>query len=216
MFESIETFRAFARDKRVAVLGVGISNRPLIVWLHRLGIKVEAFDRLEPGDPYLEKSKAWLLEQGIDPIWHVGESYLEGLSDFDLIFRTPRMQPDEPALMEAKRQGVIVTSEMELFLTLCPAPVIAVTGSDGKTTTTTLIAEMLKAEGYFTYLGGNIGTPLLDQVQAMGEEDRVVVELSSFQLVSMRQRIKTAAVSYTHLPEMQKRQFAVPFIEGLE
>lgn len=195
MFESIETFRAFARDKRVAVLGVGISNRPLIVWLHRLGIKVEAFDRLEPGDPYLEKSKAWLLEQGIDPIWHVGESYLEGLSDFDLIFRTPRMQPDEPALMEAKRQGVIVTSEMELFLTLCPAPVIAVTGSDGKTTTTTLIAEMLKAEGYFTYLGGNIGTPLLDQVQAMGEEDRVVVELSSFQLVSMRQRIKTAVIT---------------------
>lgn len=195
MFESIETFRAFARDKRVAVLGVGISNRPLIVWLHRLGIKVEAFDRLEPGDPYLEKSKAWLLEQGIDPIWHVGESYLEGLSDFDLIFRTPRMQPDEPALMEAKRQGAIVTSEMELFLTLCPAPVIAVTGSDGKTTTTTLIAEMLKAEGYFTYLGGNIGTPLLDQVQAMGEEDRVVVELSSFQLVSMRQRIKTAVIT---------------------
>lgn len=195
MYESIETFRAFARQKRVAVIGVGISNRPLIVWLSRLGVKVEAFDRLEANDPYIEKSKAWLLEQGVEPIFHLGDDYLEALHDFDLIFRTPRMQPDEPALLHARKEGAIITSEMELFLTLCKAPVIAVTGSDGKTTTTSLIAEMLKAEGYFTYVGGNIGTPLLDQVQAIGEEDRVVVELSSFQLVSMHQRIETAVIT---------------------
>lgn len=195
MQPSIEAFRAFASTRKVAVLGVGISNRPLIAWLHALGIKVAAFDRLDEDDPYLMRSRAALEADGIYPDWHLGEHYLDGLPGFDLIFRTPRMQPDEPALMRAKAAGAIVTSEMELFLTLCPAPVIGITGSDGKTTTTTLIYEMLKAEGYHTYVGGNIGTPLLDRVFAMDREDRVVVELSSFQLVSMHERIETAVIT---------------------
>ncbi|HHU11981.1 MAG TPA: UDP-N-acetylmuramoyl-L-alanine--D-glutamate ligase [Clostridiaceae bacterium] len=195
MTESIESFRAYAQPKRVAVLGVGISNRPLLVWLGRLGVQVEAFDRLPADDPYLLRSKAWLEERGVTPVWHVGEHYLDALHGFDLIFRTPRMQPDEPALVRARLEGAVVTSEMELFLTLCPAPVIGVTGSDGKTTTTTLIARMLEAEGWHTHVGGNIGTPLLDRVAVMTPDDRVVVELSSFQLVTMRQRIETAVIT---------------------
>ena len=115
----------------------------------------------------------------------LGADYLEGL-DQDIIFRTPGLMPFDPHLEAAKARGCLVTSEMEVFMSLCPCPIIAVTGSDGKTTTTTIISELLKAAGYNVHLGGNIGHPLLCETGEIKERDVTVLELSSFQLHSMR------------------------------
>jgi len=171
--------------KSAAVIGVGISNRPLIRWLTKLGVNVTAFDRLEADDPSISKAREEFEADGINISWSLGRDYLDQLmnTDFDYVFKTPKMRYTEPALVAARNNGSILTTEMELFMNLCPAKIFAVTGSDGKTTTTTLISELLKAQGYNVYIGGNIGTPLLDQVQDIKEDDMVVLELSSFQLL---------------------------------
>jgi len=168
------------KDKRIGVIGVGVSNRPLIEALAMGGCKVTACDKAsrEALGDYADK----LESMGVELI--LGEHYLDNL-DFDLIFRTPGMHPFNPALVKAKENGAEITSEMELFFRLCPCKTIAITGSDGKTTTSTLIAEILKAEGYTVWLGGNIGKPLLTETPNMTEEDVCVLELSSFQLHSM-------------------------------
>ncbi len=163
------------KDKKITVIGAGISNRPLIRLLCENGIDVTVCDRAETLHPELE---------GLALTAHLGPSYLDEL-DGDVIFRTPGLHPDVPALQKARTSGSLITSEMEVFLRLCPCKVIAVTGSDGKTTTTTLISELLKAAGYRVHLGGNIGQPLLCQRDEMQPDDYVVLELSSFQLHSM-------------------------------
>ena len=114
----------------------------------------------------------------------LGPDYLEHL-DHDVIFRTPGLMPFDPHLEAAKQRGSRITSEMEVFLSLCPCKVIAVTGSDGKTTTSTIISELLKAAGYRVHLGGNIGHPLLCETPDIRPDDIAVLELSSFQLHSM-------------------------------
>ena len=124
----------------------------------------------------------------------LGENYLQGL-DADIILRTPGMRFFTPELNEARRNGIVVTAEMELFFELCPCKIIAVTGSDGKTTTTTIISELLKAEGRNVHLGGNIGKPLLPEIESVSPDDIAVVELSSFQLISMRQSPDIAVVT---------------------
>lgn len=171
LIEYIESLKS----KRVTVIGAGISNRPLIRLLCAHGVSVTVCDRAEKLHPELE---------GLAVTAKLGESYLEDLAG-DVIFRTPGLHPDVPALVKARENGALVTSEMEVFLSLCPCRVIAVTGSDGKTTTTTLISELLKAAGYTVHLGGNIGKPLLCETDDMKPEDIVVLELSSFQLHSM-------------------------------
>ncbi len=113
----------------------------------------------------------------------------------DIIFRTPGMPYYLPELVQAREQGVVVTSEMEVFFDLCPCRIYAVTGSDGKTTTTTIISEMLKAAGKTVLLGGNIGCPLLPKVEEIRKDDVAVVELSSFQLISMRKSPDVAVVT---------------------
>lgn len=171
--------------KSAAVIGVGISNRPLLRWLNKLGVTVTAFDRLEADDPSISKTRKDFEAEGININWSLGRDYLDQLmnNEFDYVFKTPKMRYTEPALAAAKNNGSILTTEMELFMNLCPAKIFAITGSDGKTTTTTLVSELLKAQGYNVYVGGNIGTPLLDKVQDMKEDDMVVLELSSFQLL---------------------------------
>lgn len=123
----------------------------------------------------------------------------------NVIFRTPGIRPDIPEFIRAKKDhGSVVTSEMEVFFKVCPCKIIAVTGSDGKTTTTTIIAELLKAEGYGVYLGGNIGRPLLNKAGEMRPEDIAVLELSSFQLMQMKKSPNIAVVtnvSPNHLDE---------------
>lgn len=169
------------RGKRIAVIGMGVSNTPLIRMLLRADLDVTVCDRAQR--ERVEEQAEELESLGAR--LRLGEAYLEGL-DQDVIFRTPGLHPGHPALEAARARGAEVTSEMELFFRLCPCRLIGVTGSDGKTTTTSIIAEMLRAAGKTVYLGGNIGHPLLCDAEKMQPEDFAVVELSSFQLLDMK------------------------------
>ena len=178
------------QGKRIAMCGIGVSNTPLIEKFLKMGAKVVACDR-RSRDQIGELADS-LEAQGAE--LRLGSNYLENL-EVDMIFRTPGMQFDLPELKKARANGIAVTSEMEVFFDLCPATIFAVTGSDGKTTTTTLISEMLKAEGKNVFVGGNIGKPLLPEIENITEDDFVVVELSSFQLISMRKGPDVAVVT---------------------
>ena len=151
----------------IAVIGMGVSNTPLIRMFLRAGLKVTVCDKA-PRER-VEEQAAELESLGAK--LHLGPGYLDRLARFDLIFRTPGLSPNTPELREAAERGSIVTSEMELFFQMCPCKIIGVTGSDGKTTTTTLISEFLKEAGYNVYVGGNIGKPLLPDVAGMTPED---------------------------------------------
>lgn len=171
------------RGKSIAVIGMGVSNTPLIRILLRAGLKVTVCDKSTR--ERVDERAAELESLGAK--FRFGPDYLIGLDQFDVIFRTPGVSPNHPELRKAAERGREITSEMELFFRLCPCKILGVTGSDGKTTTTTLISEFLKEAGYNVYIGGNIGRPLLPDVADMMPEDMVVVELSSFQLMSMKQ-----------------------------
>lgn len=187
MRDKRDEFVSYIKGKQVAVVGVGISNKPLIIWLHNLGAVVHAFDRLEESDPYIVSTKEDFRLKDVNITWHLGERYLDFLGEhpFDMVFKTPKMRFETPKLQLAINNGAVVTTEMELFLKLCPCKTWGITGSDGKTTTTTIVSELLKTTGHKVYLGGNIGTPLLDKVLDMSSDDYVVLELSSFQLLNM-------------------------------
>lgn len=178
------------KNKTVAVIGIGVSNTPLLRLLLREKIQVTACDKrdraaLGPLAEELEKDGCRL---------QLGENYLQGLTQ-DVIFRTPGLRPDVPELLAAKARGSEITSEMEVFFQVCPCTLVAVTGSDGKTTTTTIISELLKAAGNTVYVGGNIGHPLLRQADEMHPEDYAVLELSSFQLMTMTRSPHIAVVT---------------------
>ncbi|MDD6033113.1 MAG: Mur ligase family protein, partial [Oscillospiraceae bacterium] len=179
------------REKRVVVIGMGVSNLPLIEKMLDAGLRVTACDKREREafDGLIEK----LEDRGLTVC--LGGDYLEHLEGADVIFRTPGMRPDLPQLVKAVEAGAQLTSEMEAFFSLCPCRIIAVTGSDGKTTTTTIIAGLLKAAGYRTFVGGNIGHPLLCEVDDIHPDDMVVLELSSFQLMTMKQSPAVAVVT---------------------
>lgn len=185
-----EEYLASLGDKQVAVIGIGVSNRPLIELLLSRGVAVTACDKkdrtaLGPVAEELEGKGCRL---------RLGDGYLRELTE-DVIFRTPGMRPDLPELSAAVERGSSLTSEMEVFFEVCPCPIIAVTGSDGKTTTTTIIAELLRAAGRTVHLGGNIGRPLLADAGSMRPDDIAVLELSSFQLMTMTQSPHIAVVT---------------------
>lgn len=190
MNTAFEAYFTSLKGKRVAVLGLGVSNRPLVRLLLEFKCQVMGCDRT-PREK-LEEEVLQLEKMGCR--LHVGENYLDGV-EADVVFRTPGMHPGNPAIAELRSRGAVVTSEMEVFFEVCPCFCMAVTGSDGKTTTTTLISEMLKAAGKTVWLGGNIGTPLLPLVREMKEEDFAVVELSSFQLMDMTRSPKRALIT---------------------
>lgn len=171
------------RGRSIAVIGMGVSNTPLIRMMLRADLKVTVCDK-SPRER-IEEQVAELESLGAK--FQLGSDYLAKLHRFDVIFRTPGLSPNAPELRKAIEKGSEVTSEMELFFRLCPCRILGVTGSDGKTTTTTLISEFLREAGYNVYVGGNIGKPLLPDVAGMVPEDMVVLELSSFQLMSMEQ-----------------------------
>ena len=167
--------------KTITVIGLGVSNRPLLKLLLDAGYNVTVRDK-RTAEKFGVADAKKLEAAGCHLI--LGENYLENITE-DVIFRTPGLHPFTPQLAAAVERGAVLTSEMEVFFSVCPCHIIAVTGSDGKTTTTTIISELLKAQGYRVFLGGNIGTPLLDKTPEMAENDWAVLELSSFQLHSM-------------------------------
>ena len=180
--KKLKEFNNYLSGRKIAVIGLGVSNIPLIDYLHKLKSKVTIFDNKE-----IDEIDNGLINQIIDygMEFSFGKNYLKKLKGFDLIFRSPSCLPTIPELVEEAERGAIVTTEIEMVLELTPSKVIGVTGSDGKTTTTTLIAKVLEAGGYKVFLGGNIGHPLFTEVKDMTEDDFVVLELSSFQLMNM-------------------------------
>lgn len=178
------------RGKRILVLGLGVSNRPLVRLLLQSGLDVTGCDRT-PREQ-LDDEVLALEQQGLK--LKIGDGYLENL-EADVVFRTPGMLPTRPEIQKLAEQGAEITSEMEAFFAVCPCMILGITGSDGKTTTTTLISEMLKADGKTVFLGGNIGAPLLPRSDEMKPEDVAVVELSSFQLMDMQHAPHIAVVT---------------------
>lgn len=165
------------KGKSIALIGLGRTHTPLVKLFYALGAaSVSARDKNTKEREDLKQDGATLL---------LGEGYLDALNE-EIILRTPAMRPDHPALVQAEERGALVTSEMELFIAFCPCPIYGITGSDGKTTTSTLTAKLLEAAGYRVFLGGNIGLPLLPRISEIEAGDAAVLELSSFQLMGMR------------------------------
>lgn len=184
-------FKSFINGKNVAVVGIGVSNIPLINFLVKLGAEVTAFDMKEENE--LGKIASEFKSKGVK--LELGKGYLEKLTGFEVVFKTPSMRVDCEALVRAKNEGAYITSEMEEFVKYCKGKIYGVTGSDGKTTTTTIISKLLEAQGYKTWVGGNIGTPLFSNIEEINADDMVVLELSSFQLMTMDSPIDVAVVT---------------------
>ena len=191
MKKDFKEFKEFIKGKNVAVVGIGVSNIPLIRFLVKLGAKVTAFDkktREELGEVAEEFDE---LKVSLE----LGEGYLDRLTGFEVVFKTPSMRIDSEALLRSKNEGAYITSEMEEFVRYCKGKTFGITGSDGKTTTTTIISKILEEAGYKTWVGGNIGNPLFAQIEEIKEDDKVVLELSSFQLMTMNTAVDIAVVT---------------------
>ena len=175
-------FNNYLNGKKVAIIGLGVSNLPLLKYMNNQNAKITIFDEKEKEDiprKLLEK----LDKYGAYAFF--GKNCLENLKNYDIIFRSPSCLPTREALVLEEQRGAIITTEIEMLMKLAPCQIIGVTGSDGKTTTTSLIYSILKRQGYNTYLGGNIGKPLFTKLEEIKPEDKLVLELSSFQLMGM-------------------------------
>lgn len=178
----LEELNEFLSKSKVAIIGLGVSNIPLLDYMYNLKTNVTVFDDREAekiSKEVLDKVSKYNFES------HFGVNSLKNLNGFDIIFRAPSCMPTREELQREAERGAIVTTEIEMLMKTFPGKVIGITGSDGKTTTTTLIYEILKNNGYNCYLGGNIGIPLFTKLNEMNPEDILVLELSSFQLMGM-------------------------------
>jgi UDP-N-acetylmuramoylalanine--D-glutamate ligase len=191
MKRDFKEFKDFIKGKKTAVVGLGVSNRPLIDFLLGMGAVVSGFDKKEENE--FPDVAADLKGKGVTLM--LGDNYLDNLNGYDVVFKTPGMRIDCDALKKAAAEGSYITSEMEEFVRYCPAKIFGVTGSDGKTTTTSLIYSMLMEDGYKTWVGGNIGTPLFTKIEEMKSSDKVVLELSSFQLMTMNVSPEVAVIT---------------------
>ena len=180
--KKLEEFNEYIRFRKVAVIGLGVSNLPLLEYLYEKKAQVTVFD---------ERTMDEIPSETINKIntyefsYSFGKNCLEKLNGFNIIFRSPSCLPTRTELQKEAERGAIVTTEVEMLMEMCPCKIVGVTGSDGKTTTTSLINAILKKAGYKTFLGGNIGTPLFTKLPEMEPNDIVVLELSSFQLMNM-------------------------------
>ena len=180
--KKLEDFESKLKNQKIAVIGLGVSNIPLIDYLYQKNANVTVFDDRE--EEKLEQNVInKIKDYGFK--FYLGKGNLNNLKGFDLIFRSPSCLPTKPELIEEKNRGAIVTTEIEQLIKMAPCKIIGVTGSDGKTTTTTLTYEILKNAGYKVYLGGNIGIPLFTKLSEIEPDDIIVLELSSFQLMGM-------------------------------
>ncbi len=195
--EKLCKYRKYLKGKRAAVIGVGISNIPLIGFLLECGANVTARDAkdFEALSKNLSLDVYALCKKGVKFV--TGNDYLSELCE-DIIFKSPGIRYDVPEILQAVKNGAVLTSEMEAFLSLCPSKIIAITGSDGKTTTTTLTAKILEAAGHKVFLGGNIGKPLLSEIDEITPDDFTVLELSSFQLHTVN-RFENKELSFSHI-----------------
>ena len=206
---ALEQYLGGLLDKKVGVIGAGVSNMPLIRMLRAAGVRVTVHDKKEPtelGDGY-----ATLATLGVDFV--LGAHYLDAL-DEDVIFRTPGLLPIDEHLISAREHGAVITSEMEAFFQLCPCRTIGITGSDGKTTTSSIIAELLRAAGKRVHLGGNIGKPLLTEIPDIHPDDVAVLELSSFQLHSINIRPDVAVVTNVSPNHLDKHPSYEDYIDA--
>ena len=178
----LDEFNKSLKGKKVGVLGLGVSNLPLIDYLYEYGANICLFDEKEY-EKLDNNVQEKINKYGLKTV--LGSNYMEEVKGFDIIFRSPSILPTRCELLKERERGCLVTTEIEMLMKLIPSKIIGITGSDGKTTTTTLISECLKANGYNVYVGGNIGTPLFTKAKEMTSGDIVVLELSSFQLMGM-------------------------------
>ena len=177
--EKLEEFNQFLDGKKVAIIGMGVSNMPLLDYFYDKNAKVTIFDKNSLSDEIMEKVNKYRYEV------EIGTDNLLKLHGFDIIFRSPSALPTTPEFVAEVERGAILTSEIEMVLKLAPCKIIGVTGTEGKTTTTSLIYEIAKYAGYNCFLGGNIGKPIFTKIKDMKPEDLVILELSSFQLMGM-------------------------------
>lgn len=180
--EKLEQFNKFTSGKKIAIIGLGVSNLPLLDYFHDLACRISIFDNRikdELDKDIIEKIDKYGIE------YFGGENNLENLKGFDIIFRSPIVMPYRKEIKEEAERGALVTSEIEMVLKLTPSKVIGITGTEGKTTTTSIIYEIIKKAGYKCFLGGNIGKPIFTQIKDMRPEDIIVLEMSSFQLTNM-------------------------------
>lgn len=180
--DKLEEFNEYIKFRKVAIIGLGVSNLPLLDYMYEKKARVTVFD---------ERNIESISKEVMDKItsygfeFNLGKNCLEKLKGFDIIFRSPSCLPTRTQLQQEENRGAIITTEIEMVMKICPCKIIGVTGSDGKTTTTSLIYSILQKAGYHAFLGGNIGTPLFTQLSEMTPEDIVILELSSFQLMEM-------------------------------
>lgn len=180
--EKLEQFNKFASEKKIAIIGLGVSNLPLLDYFYNLNCRISAFDNREKtqlDDDIIEKIDKYKIE------YFGGVNNLENLKGFDIIFRSPSVMPYRKEIKAEEERGAFITSEIEMVIKLTPSKVIGITGTEGKTTTTSIIYEIIKKAGYKCFLGGNIGKPIFTQIKDMKPEDIIVLEMSSFQLTNM-------------------------------
>ena len=190
--EKLEEFSNYIKNRKTAIIGLGVSNIPLLDYLYELGAKITVFDKRNIDD--IDKSVLdKITDRNIE--FSFGKNNLSKLSGFDIIFRSPTCRADIPEIIKEAKRGAIITSEIEMLLELCPGTVIGITGSDGKTTTTSLIYEIVKKQGFNCYLGGIIGIPLFTRIKEMKPEDIIVLEHSSFQLMNIKTSPQIAVIT---------------------
>ena len=190
--EKLNKFNEDVKGKKIAIIGLGVSNMPLIDYFNELNCDITAFDnRVE------EKIDKDIIEKlnSLNIKYYVGDDCLNNLVGFDYIFRSPSARPDKPEFLAEIERGAVLTTEIEQVLELSPSHIIGITGSDGKTTTTSMIYQILKNAGKKCFLGGNIGTPLFTEIKDMMPDDYVVLELSSFQLMNMKKSPEIAVIT---------------------
>ena len=180
--KKLEEFNQYIQFRKIAIIGLGVSNIPLIDYLYNKKARVTVFD-----DRNIEEIPKEIMDKitNYNFEFSFGPNSLEKLKGFDMILRSPSCLPTKPELVKEAERGAIVTSEIELLMKMCSGKIIGVTGSDGKTTTTSMIYAILKEAGLNAYLGGNIGVPLFTKLEEMKPQDIIVLELSSFQLMGM-------------------------------
>jgi len=222
--KKLEEFERYLKGKKVAIIGMGVSNIPLLDYLYKLETEVTVFDQKDIeniNQEAIQKINAYSFKI------ITGKDSLDNLVGFDIIFRSPSCRPDTPQIVKELERGAILTSEIEMVLKLSPCKIIGITGTEGKTTTTSIIYEILKHSGKKCFLGGNIGKPIFTQIKDMSSEDIVVLELSSFQLMDIDISPEIAVVtniypdhlnvhkSYEEYREMKKNIFKYQSSNGI-